>query len=248
VDIKIVRRRDRTKGAARSKELYACKYYTVSEVGGQQKISAPKYIFREWQMLRRIDHPNILRYEDFAYGPDGSLRVAKLYTEYCPIGDLSQFEIRNTPRDKHLSPPEVAQVFHQLAQALLYLQYGIYKSGPILEPAKAVRTVEYELGSPSDTWLAIIHRDIKPQNGMLFCDCEHRNVVLNDAAVFIKSRYQGRITVKLGDFGIATHDSDGRTQTYVGTNSYLAPVSRLLVRFAHRPDILITLTTGATLQ
>jgi hypothetical protein len=83
---------------------------------------------------------------------------------------------------------------------------------------------------------------------MLFCDCEYRNVVLTDAAVFVKSRYQGHITVKLGDFGIATHDSDGRTQTYVGTTPYLAPVSRLLVRFAHRPDLLIILTTGATIQ
>ena len=227
MEIKVVRRRDRTKGAARSKELYACKYYAVSQLGTQHKISAPKYIYREWQMLRRIEHPNILRYEDFAYGPEGGLKVAKLYTEYCPKGDLSQFEIDKAPKEKHLQPGEVAQVFHQLAQALLYLQHGIHKSGPILEPAKAVRTVEHEPESPSDAWLAIIHRDIKPQNGMSICNFEHRNVVLNDATVFVSERCRDRITVKLGDFGIATHDSDGRTQTYVGTNLYFAPVSRL---------------------
>jgi hypothetical protein len=70
--------------------------------------------------------------------------------------------------------------------------------------------------------------------------------VLTDFVVFITERSHGCITVKLGDFGIATHDEDG-TQTYVGTADYLAPVSELLVLSA-LTHLLTTPITGAAFQ
>jgi serine/threonine protein kinase len=167
-EIVVVKRRARTQDAALSKELYACKYYVV-EGQGPQDISGPKYIIREWHMLSKIEHPNILRYEDFAYDHDERPRLARLYTEYCSEGNLSQFNLAVTSPKKRLGVFEVAQVFYQLAQALLYLHYGIYKSGPVMKPVNAIQATSKKASAPCETWLPILHRDIKPPNGVLHC-------------------------------------------------------------------------------
>jgi serine/threonine protein kinase len=60
-------------------------------------------------------------------------------------------------------------------------------------------------------------------------------VALTDHAVFVADRSHNIITVKLGDFGLATFAADNlttldadETMTYVGTRAFLAPVRLLL--------------------
>ncbi|KAF2174237.1 hypothetical protein M409DRAFT_49096 [Zasmidium cellare ATCC 36951] len=70
--------------------------------------------------------------------------------EYCPGGDLSQFESGGGER---LSTRECALVLHQVAQALLYLHHDIGKYQNKLEVARAPFATSGE-------WHPVLHRDI----------------------------------------------------------------------------------------
>ena len=54
----------------------------------------------------------------------------------------------------------------------------------------------------------------------------------NPVLVFVTERKDGKITVKLGDFGLAKLETDG-TDSYVGTRDYLAP-ERPSIQFCTR--------------
>lgn len=152
VNISLGRRRARKPGSKTEPELYVCKWYKTAGVRNNS-ICGPKYIQREYEVLSSLRHENIVQYVDFCYEPTGP-RLARLYTEYCRGGDLRRFEDLDSER---LGTPRVAQIFYQIAQALLYLHHGIYKFsntiGLVSKP-----------GGPIREWATILHRDIKPSN------------------------------------------------------------------------------------
>jgi serine/threonine protein kinase len=163
--ISLMTRRRRGKGSKPEPELFVCKWYATSGIE-PTKVNGHKYIYREWQVLSSIRHPNILRYEDFAYDPTGP-RLARLFTEYCAGGDLSQFERPDPDHDDScLSYEKGAQVLLQLACALLYIHHGVFYNGAKLRLADAISLGD---GSKADEangqWTTILHRDIKPANG-----------------------------------------------------------------------------------
>ncbi|KAK5728679.1 G2-specific serine/threonine protein kinase [Elasticomyces elasticus] len=182
-------------------ELFVCKWYSTR--ARPDGIYGSKYIDNEWKTLSGVQHPNIVRYEDFSYDPTGP-RLAKLFMEYCDGGDLSQF----MNDDNRLEYKETVQVFIQIAQALLYLHHGVYKFDKKVRLATFVSSGPE--AAPVDTglgWQAILHRDIKPAN------------------VFVSQRTNHGIKIKLGDFGIAKFETDG-TDTYLGSRDFLAPEQR----------------------
>lgn len=160
--ITLMRRRIEGKGVG--KELFVCKWYSTAGTR-ENSISGPKFIHREWEILSGVHHPNIVAYEDFSYDPNGA-QLAQLYLEYCPGGDLSQFEKRGS-KDNRLSFREGLQVLEQIAQALLYIHHGIYKAGNDLRLVPSIS--ESSLPGSRSGWDTILHRDIKPANGKVQC-------------------------------------------------------------------------------
>lgn len=152
--------------ASPSNKLFACKWYRTSDKR-YDEIGGWKYIDREWQILRNLDHPNILQYKDFSYDPSSISQTAKLYTEYCSKGDLSQFNPKGEKFVCSLTASEAAQVFFQVAAALLYIHHGIYKTETSSRPANTIYpNTASGAGSASNLWKAYVHRDIKPDNSM----------------------------------------------------------------------------------
>lgn len=129
-------------------DLYVRKKYRVPKPSETTK----EYIHlrREYQILRKLRHPHIVRYVDFEQKlKNGTLKTA-LYMEYCQGGDLTQY----TMAGKEVSKDEFWQIFVQLASALLYCHTGWREdeSGNLYK---------------DDDWSqAVLHRDVKPSNGM----------------------------------------------------------------------------------
>lgn len=202
----IMRKRDKKKKGS-SSQLYVCKQY------GRARHDVIN-IKRECEILSAVDHPSVVHYEDFSYDPYSGPCIAKLWVVFYDKGDLAQFKkIKN--QDMRLDWREGYQVFEQLAQALLYLHHGIYRTSDELRAAETVDV------SVSPSWHPVLHRDIKPHNGKT--DCILRTLALTEFPVFIAKRFNGYIDVKLGDFGLAKHETAG-TDTYVGSDPYMAPV------------------------
>jgi serine/threonine protein kinase len=127
-----------------------------------------KFVKRELEILRFCEHPNIVRYEDFSYGGAGlDSTPSILFTEYCALGDLDQFNTEQGAYQR-LNFEEGLQVFRQIAQALLYIHHGIFSSeGELRLAASAHVAPRGSTRSHEDDWQTILHRDIKPSNGQL---------------------------------------------------------------------------------
>lgn len=156
----LCRRRERKEGARFEPQLYVRKILSRKAGHGM------KYVKREYDMLQKCEHRNILRYEDFAYsGRPWDDPNAKLFTEYCTKGDLHQFTATVGGRMR-LNIEQGIQVFSQIAQALLYIHHGISLT---LEgmPYMAEVHIPGVSGTRKQNgeWKTILHRDIKPRNG-----------------------------------------------------------------------------------
>jgi hypothetical protein len=108
------------------------------------------------------EHPD----EDFSYhvkSLDGT--KARLYTEHCAYNDLDQFLITRNWGRQRLGFEEGAQVFSQLAQALLYIHHGISITEGIPALAATVQTESLSESRAQDRdWHTILHREIQPGN------------------------------------------------------------------------------------
>jgi serine/threonine protein kinase len=129
---------------------------------------------REYSILSRLNHPNIVKYVDYRWRPD----KAKLYMEYCPEGNLLDIIKESQMYYYHMISSSFAYVLltycistgsslsevlvwsalAQLASALMYCHYGVRTSWDGSTP------VSY----PAEEWDPVIHRDIKPANGSPF--------------------------------------------------------------------------------
>lgn len=115
---------------------------------------AHKDLLSEYEILRSLDHPNIVALEDCEYRPQTSRWDAYLYMEYCRGGDLSKYANNGSRQNRSLSLAQYNAVSTQLVSALLYCHTGIRieDEGLRLDP---------EWRDP------VLHRDIKPENGTL---------------------------------------------------------------------------------
>ena len=136
-----------------SKQYFVRKRY---KFGGTEQTSAagPRYLWSEYEILSKLEHPNIVRYVDFEYIPRKNNVNASIYMEYCGGGDLSQYTLNRDSAEKAISEKQFWEIFHQLASAVLYCHTGLRVDD------KGI-TVDAGWKRP------ILHRDIKPANGMV---------------------------------------------------------------------------------
>jgi serine/threonine protein kinase len=100
-----------------------------------------------------MDHPNIVRYEDFEWLPTVADK-ASLYMEYCPKGDLAAYLAPERTASVPLSKNHFWQIFNQLSSALLYCHTGLKAWG------------ESEILREPLWREPVFHRDVKEANGL----------------------------------------------------------------------------------
>lgn len=123
-----------------------------------------------------------------------TLRMVRIYMEYCPHGDLEETIERYLARGNKVPERQVWCIFEALIDALCLLKCG---------------------GLPGGTkragWKGILHRDLKPANVFLSSPSD-------------QGSWEGIPRAKMGDFGLATEfDVDVSRRTGVGTERYAAP-------------------------
>ncbi|KAF1828000.1 kinase-like protein, partial [Decorospora gaudefroyi] len=110
-----------------------------------------KYLWSEYEILSKLQHPNIVRYVDFEYKERRNRLSASIYMEYCKGGDLSQYTSRHGIAGKSVSEKQFWLISYQLASALLYCHTGL-------------RADEFGITVDSHWTRPVLHRDIKPAN------------------------------------------------------------------------------------
>ena len=174
-------------------------------------------ILKEVQIMRKIDHPNIVKLVEFH-------EVKQYYyivLELCPGGELFHQIVRLTYFSEDLS----RHVIIQVARALEYLH----------EDAGVVhRYVEVNVAVSTRSECANFPSDIKPEN-LLFYPTPFiptRNPKPKapededkaDEGEFIRGVGSGGIgTIKIADFGLSKVIWDTQTMTPCGTVGYTAP-------------------------
>lgn len=152
-------------------------------------------LISEFRILKRLDHPNIVRYLHHEHCQDE--QQVHLYMEYCGGGDLARV-IRGLKESGQTAPEHMIwTVFTQLVLALYRCHYNA------LPPENTNIFSDDGPRSVGPPHTFVLHRDIKPEN--IFLD--------------------GDGVIKLGDFGLAKLlDSDNPLAvTYVGTPYYMSP-------------------------
>lgn len=112
-----------------------------------------KYLQSEYEILRELQHPNIVQYADFEQKQERGRWTASLYMEYCSGGDLSPYTSRGGQSGRPISERQFWQIFFQVSSALLYCHTGleVARNGSVSVDTRWRRPV--------------LHRDIKPSNG-----------------------------------------------------------------------------------
>ncbi|MCJ1419707.1 hypothetical protein MMC32_006063 [Xylographa parallela] len=121
-----------------------------------EKRFKPKDIVRgifhnEARILRRLYHPNVVEYIHAFVADTGHRPSASIYMEMCDLGSLNDLMERYAREGRGFCEDFVWSVFHQMANALGYIQYGITKV-----------TDGTEHRNPN--WAMIVHNDIFPKN------------------------------------------------------------------------------------
>lgn len=198
-----------------SEEQLVRKSYSCHSESGRFA-SSRKYLLSEYEILSKLQHPNIIRYVDFEYKPRKDRWNASIYTEYCPGGDLTQYTTRNEVRGDTITEEQFWSIFHQLASALLYCHCGLKIDG------KDVAEGAWQK--------PILHRDIKPANSMLRMKiCSRSTSELMDFTVVVSSKQLGQIKVKILDFGFAKHQASF-LGSQVGTPGFMSPVRYIFLQ------------------
>ena len=139
-------------------QLYVCKRISCGNNTSRKARNAQ----REYNILKKLQHPFILTYADFEYNSDWS--TALLYTEFCASGDLGLF-LPNAQMAGQFTEIYAKDVTRQISSALAYLHHGLtilvdrdgsYRKLELAEQRNdSVGGIEYRV---------VLHRDIKPPN------------------------------------------------------------------------------------
>ncbi|MCJ1404912.1 G2-specific serine/threonine protein kinase [Xylographa trunciseda] len=128
--------------------IVACK--TIHYMEGR---FAKAEVEREFAILARLQHVNIIRYLDVAWFPNR----AKLYMEYCDKQSLQDLIQRNKLQNIKISEDYVWSILFQLIAALSYCHNGLQTNADgdfFFESSWAEHSI-------------ILHRDLKPANVLL---------------------------------------------------------------------------------
>jgi serine/threonine protein kinase len=219
VRLQLVKKRTRRfYGRQTDPQLYVCK---VIACGAGTNYFA-RNAAREYNILKKLRHPHILAYADFAYTYSRDfIGVSRLYTKFCANGDLGLF-LPKRRKAGQFTENYAWGVALQVSSALVYLHYG---ATLLLDRDKGYSKLElaewrYNFKSEKKHYV-YLHRDIKPENSKFR---QAKSLLLLIFPVFINRLRQDHIEVQLGDFGLAKELDEDTSHTYVGTRDYIAPV------------------------
>jgi len=155
-------------------------------------------ILKEVQIMRQLDHPNIVKLIDFSE----SKQYYYIILELCPGGELFHQIVRLTYFSEDLSRHTIIQV----AKALQYLHED---AGVVHRDIKPENLLFYPIPF-------VPTRNPKPKNP----DDEDKA----DEGEFVKGQGAGGIgVIKIADFGLSKVIWDSQTMTPCGTVGYTAP-------------------------
>lgn len=155
-------------------------------------------ILKEVQIMRQLDHPNIVKLIDFSE----SKQYYFIILELCPGGELFHQIVRLTYFSEDLS----RHVIIQVAKALQYLHE---EAGVVHRDIKPENLLYYPIPF-------VPTRNPKPKNP----DDEDKA----DEGEFVKGSGAGGIgVIKIADFGLSKVIWDSQTMTPCGTVGYTAP-------------------------
>ena len=120
----------------RTKEIRAIKIIDKSEIGQENW----KYIVSEIEILRKIDHPNIVKIYEFFE----SLTHFYIVMEFCPGKLLFQ----KFDEKKYVDEREAARIMHQVLEALHYLHsheivHMDLKSENIIYNGRTIKVIDF---------------------------------------------------------------------------------------------------------
>ena len=117
-----------------------------------------EFLLKEKQIMQLSEHPNIIKcygykptYFDFE-NQQSSQMGSCIVLEYCHYGNLSEYLIKNVPRNTTLSIDQVKHIFDQISSACIYL----FKTFGIIH-----RDIKFE---------NFLISEIKPQLTIKLCD------------------------------------------------------------------------------
>ncbi|TID19464.1 Serine/threonine-protein kinase srk1 [Venturia nashicola] len=187
----VYRARDNT---GQYKDECAIKVVRKFEMNSSQRAN----ILKEVQIMRQLDHPNIVRLVDF----HESRQYYFIILELCPGGELFHQIVRLTYFSEDLSRHVIVQV----ARALEYLHE---EAGVVHRDIKPENLLFYPIPF-------VESKNPKPKSA----DDEDKA----DEGEYIKGHGAGGIgTIKIADFGLSKVIWDSQTMTPCGTVGYTAP-------------------------
>lgn len=154
-DVELVERvpsNNNTGSSQPSKQYFVRRRYVFGG-NGETSAAGTRYLWSEYESLRKLQHPYLVRYVDFEYMPRRNNVTASIYTEYCEGGDLSQYSWSGDNAGRTISEKQFWWIFYQLASAVLYCHTGL-------------RVDERNVAVDSGWKRPLLHRNITPANGM----------------------------------------------------------------------------------
>ena len=120
-------------------------YYAMKEINyGQMKSKEKELLVSEVNLLRKLNHPSIVRYVDRYQ--DKSRCLIYIVMEYCGAGDLAKYIKQCKQSHRYIDEEKVWSVFIQILQAIDYCHNP--------PPTSALQT-------------RLVNRDLKPANVFL---------------------------------------------------------------------------------
>ncbi|KAJ3547503.1 hypothetical protein NM208_g1485 [Fusarium decemcellulare] len=195
----------------KSGKILACKTITYLPDKYDTKEKFRERVEQELKLLKRLDHPNIVRYHDRTWTND----TAKIIMEWCE-GETLDHLIRDNYNKPGWPTERLTWSFvNQLSAALAYCHSGLIRNqnGSILRE---------EFDKEGNPWASVIHRDIKPAN------------------ILVRYNSSKQAIFKLCDFGLGYDKlslADGQV-SYAGTLPFIPPeVTRDHPNWTNKADV-----------
>ncbi|KAH7379609.1 kinase-like domain-containing protein [Pyrenochaeta sp. MPI-SDFR-AT-0127] len=191
-------------------KVLACKHIAFDRSRYRTQLDFKERVEKEINLLKYLDHPNIVRYYDKQLVAGG--QAFKIYTEWLQDQNLDSYISTQYSKPDWPSEKETWSLTCQLSAALAYCHKGLIRDKASLNRASRIFNQR--------PWNLVLHRDVKPDN------------------VLVQCKASGQVVFKLCDFGLSIIPCETEQLSFGGTNLYIAPeVTRDDPQWSDKADI-----------